>query len=343
MNWKNIFYLFLRGGVRLDTGNCVYSLPIENQGIAYILKSEVKMYDKETNDNSDLIQVIVNHIITYSDENNDGEIGWGLSYEWDAFGDGSVNPSNHVYAIEVVNIMDALMDSLDAGVLDVETENKTKRILHDVAVIWNTKYWTEENEDGKYFYWYSISENDEIECTNISAKMAGSLSRLMEFPDVFDENEKRFISERVEKTMSRVLELAYYNDDGILVWDYMPCRTSSENDLIHHAFILEGIFDYYRYHKVAENSYDNTELLEYIYECIDYEHKLLFSYPDHSYNRAFDLGATPFINDNEIYGQILSNSYKEYFETKKTDDVQLTFILYAYAVFISENNIEASF
>lgn len=317
--------------LNLYDGTCA-GKDIHHQYIAYLLKSEVKMYDKENNNNAQLINSLAEYLIVHSDDDGDEEVGWGLPWEWDAFGDGSMNPKDSVYAIEVANVIDALLDAFDSGVLNPSLHKKALQIMHDLAILWNTKYWTEQNETGRNFYWYSISKNDEIECTNISSKMAGTFSRLLRVPDLFSDEEQTIISDRIDQTISRVYELAYKDENNVLVWDYIPSsEVSGRNDLIHHAFVIEGIFDYNKYRATVDSKFSYEELTEYIYKCINYEEMLLYSYPDFSYERAFDTSAISFIENKELRRELLENSYERYCIHERAEDLQLSFLLDAMA------------
>ena len=147
----------------------------DHQYLAYCLKAEARL--KKQDRIIDLTQYLVDH----SDDNNDGEIGWGLGFEWDAFGDGTVNPKGHVYAIETVNVMEAYMEALESGILPEALIDVVQSQLHATALLWNRKYWTESKETGeRCFYWYSISEKDNIACLNIDAKWVGVQAKLLD-------------------------------------------------------------------------------------------------------------------------------------------------------------------
>ncbi|HYK08067.1 MAG TPA: hypothetical protein VEW42_01050, partial [Candidatus Eisenbacteria bacterium] len=62
---------------------------------------------------------IADYFVAHKDDNNDGKVGWGLPYAWDAFQDGtttnpSTNPANTVYAFQDGLVGNALLDVYEA-------------------------------------------------------------------------------------------------------------------------------------------------------------------------------------------------------------------------------------
>lgn len=283
---------------------------MDSQSIAKLLSSEVIMYQLDAAYDTGRIEKMVQWIIQNQDNNGDGEIGWGLNFAWDAFSDGSENPKDHVYAIETVDVLNAIMDYLELEIADEKTKAECLRLLHESVVLWNRKYWSEKTDKGEYFYWYSIAESDVIECSNISSEMGGCSARAIGlFPDIFSEAESRIIRENVEATMLHLYQSAIRSDSTYWSYSYLNPRM---NDVIHHAFAVEGINHYINASKNEKliKAYQEVDLQSYILSCI--QEGELYSYPDASLSRMYDAGATVYIQDNRLCGSILRNMIHKY-------------------------------
>lgn len=297
----------------------------DHQFIAYLLRSELR------NGEIDIARELTEWLINHSDDDGDGEIGWGLGQAWDAFSDGSINPKWHTYAIETINVMDAYLDAIDSNILTDTDVNLMKNQIHDVVMLCNGKYWSERGTSGEnYFYWYSVSPNDAIGCLNIDAKMVGTQARILfELEDLFTEEERQFVYDRLDKTYNKVLEMSYLQDNAI-VWNYLEREGSQPNDVIHHGFILEGISDYNKYRKGNEKLDDAYNA--YINQRIMNGH--LYSYPDHEYSRCFDSGAIRWVDEGDMQKQLLLSAYNTYV-IDDADKRQLAFLLDAMSIYLT--------
>jgi len=236
-------------------------------------------------------------------------------------------------------VLDALLDAVDSGALEEEITVQALEVIKEVTLIWNLKYWTEIDAGG--YYWYSESPNDNIECVNITAKMAGSFARVLQHCKFTAEQEK-LIKENISLALNRVVELAYYDEEHCLVWKYLTRANSSPNDAIHHTFILEGIKSYEEA-MGQDIIFGDDEMLEYIEKCVDKAGSpfaKIYSYPDFEHNKAFDCGAIPLLEDVALKGTLIRNAYKQYVEEQETDTRQLSFLLYAMADYISETTLK---
>ena len=298
----------------------------DHQYIAYLLTSESRSMNKDS------VQQLTQYLVDHSDDNADGEIGWGLGYAWDAFSDGIENPAWHAYTIETINVMDAYVEALLTGLLSDDTQNKVKEQIRETVLLWNQKYWSDNGQHGeKYFYWYSISGWDAIGCINIDAKMIGTQARLIkEYPDLFSETEKNMILDHIDKCYVKVMQHSYF-ENSLLKWNYFEQSDSSPNDAIHHAFILEGISDYQKYRFGKEIIYNNPVYTQYIEQCISGTE--IYSFPDHSTSRCFDVGAIQWVSDKSIQKQLLANAYIKY-SNENTDLRQLAFLLNAFSQYL---------
>lgn len=98
-----------------------------------------------------------------------GEIGWGLSFEWDAFADGSVNPVHTIYGISTALGVRAL--------LDVYESFRWAAVKQTVIGSLETyrKYIVRTNAG--LFFWYSNQEQDAKSVHNVTAMLAAQYAR----------------------------------------------------------------------------------------------------------------------------------------------------------------------
>ncbi len=154
------------------------------------------------------------------DDQIDG--GWGMRWDWDPFGDGTVTVADTPFAITTAIAIDAL---LVHGVDDAEA-----RRIGEVLTVWASDAWT----DG--YYWYSLSRLDAIDTPNVSAMLAGATARfLSDHGDVLTPSDASLLRGRVEATLEHLG--ATHDDD--LRWRY-SVRHEIVNDLGHHVYILWG-------------------------------------------------------------------------------------------------------
>lgn len=135
-----------------------------------------------------------------------GPNGWGLTFAWDAFEDGTVNPDSTAYAITTALVLQAFLDA------DQEPPPGI------------AERWTDYFSDG--FYWYSDQPSDAIFTPNVSAMMASVMYRLG-------------YTEQADDAIRRLVETA---QDGP-TWRYSDAH-DSDNDALHHLYTVWGIESY---------------------------------------------------------------------------------------------------
>lgn len=147
-----------------------------------------------------------------------GPHGWGLTYAWDAYQDGSVNPASAAYAIRTALGMQA---QLDADTADQHTA--------DVALAWG-RFWSPG------WYWYSDQPADAIDTPNSNAMLAGVTFRLVtERPDLFTAAERAAIEARADAAVRHLVSQGP-------VWPYSS--RGGMNDARHAAYIGCGLMTY---------------------------------------------------------------------------------------------------
>lgn len=114
------------------------------------------------------------------DMDADGLIGWGLSFEWDAFQDGSTNPADWPYTITTTLAIQGLLDlhdvTADANLIGIALEATRTMLAHAFTQM-----------EGAAWFHYSPSEFDDYDVYNVSAMMLGQLQRLVLHEPIWQE------------------------------------------------------------------------------------------------------------------------------------------------------------
>lgn len=180
-----------------------------------------------------------------SDLDEDGEVGWGLPFAWDAFSDGTVNPAHTEYAITTAIVMHALADVIAA--LDArghgfrEERDKMVEALVAAGRAFVEKRRYEETESGISF-WYSHLPCDAYHVLNITSMFSAALECAAKYAD--EERAKSFRSlaargiEYVNARANRINEIVRWNYYG----DAAPKGLSDKpNDLVHASYVVAGL------------------------------------------------------------------------------------------------------
>ena len=301
----------------------------DHQHIAYLLLAESRIKS-----NPDVIEQLAQYLVDHSDDNEDGEIGWGLGFEWDEFADGSVNPKWHVYTIETANVLQAYVEALLSGCLSDKLSNTLKQQIKDVILVWNSKYWTDSTDSGEqFFYWYSISENDAKPIANIDAKMIGVQAQVMHYyKDLFSKSEQTLIYNHIDCCYAKLIQCSYFEDNS-LIWNYFEYSDVAQNDAIHHGFILEGLDSYLRYRYGKGIPADGQLYTGFIYKCLN--DNTIYRYPDYKTCRCFETGAIRWIKDRSVQKDLLISAYEQYVGTDDIPYRQLAFLFDSMSLYIS--------
>ena len=151
--------------------------------------------------------------------------GWGLGWEWDAFGDGSVNPADTSYGITTALAVDGLLRTyeltrnaqyLDAAIRALESYAQSITL-----------------SDHGLFFWYSDQEADAINVPNVSAMMAGvfAMAGHMANRDDFKSLARRALSDLLAQSEE---------SDGGITWRYFDGAGARYNDAVHASYIVYG-------------------------------------------------------------------------------------------------------
>jgi hypothetical protein len=184
-------------------------------------------------------------LLNNADADNDGRLGWGLPQEWDAFGDGSINPANHPYTITTAIVLNALLDALSIRPIWTDAERQAIRnVIIKVALRWCQEAWTSNNSEG--FFWYSPSPDDAHFVPNVSSMFLGSLVRVFkEQKKAIPKADRPLIQNRIiEAARCLISRMSWHS--GTPFWKYIEWESSlnqdyGPNDLVHHCYLLWGM------------------------------------------------------------------------------------------------------
>lgn len=223
----------------------------QSETYALVLSAESLRYKTNPNVESVLrVRKAVYWLLDNIDIDNDKKLGWGIPQAWDAFADGTENPSDLPYTITNAIVFQGLLDALEIQeVLEQSDIEKIKNSLKEITIDMCKESWTEEEDYG--YFWYSPSSNDAHFVVNASAMFLGNIQRLLwEHGEIFNDVDKRFIQDRVDKAAMGVTAKIQWRSD-LPFWDYIAqpnkLERESDNDLVHHTYILWGMELYRSY------------------------------------------------------------------------------------------------
>lgn len=173
---------------------------------------------------------VLNKLETTAYINNDKEIGWGLPYAWDAFGDGTVNSENTVYtyttAYAGLTFLDFYQLTNDKRYLEVA--KRSANVILAKACCWQ--------KEELFSTWYSDNKNDQIDDYAVLNTQALTLSLINK---IQHEDRKDQTYEKFNKNF--LIPEDYKNSNyekNEWNWPYSLSR-SGDNDLFHLMFIVD--------------------------------------------------------------------------------------------------------
>lgn len=264
---------------------------------ALIASAEANRYIY-TRDRTILKQIVqnVDWLVKNKDINNNGIIGWGVPYAWDAFGDGSVNPANTEYTITTALAVKGLLDTIEA--ID-KSDIVTKLIYRNKKDIYlqtaqetidsfiENKFYT-QNPDGTIFFWYSSQKSDAQLVTNCHTMFVGILQRISSYS--IDKNKKNFYRDLADKGMKYLLETKI-EKEGAWYWIYYPKSKEPHEDYgVHAAYTVDGLLMYKKNNGRLSSEIDEQKILNGLKLYIKDGRILeMFSIPERV-PRSWDLG-----------------------------------------------------
>lgn len=134
------------------------------------------------------------HLLGLAVRRDEGRIGWGLGWAWDAFGDGTINPPDAVYAYQRALAGLVLCDAhrvLGEERWAAAAQEATAMLMTD---LWG---WQDSARGGEYrSVWYSDQRADQLphlQKHDVNALTAGLLGRLGSRPPLYEERLKAML------------------------------------------------------------------------------------------------------------------------------------------------------
>lgn len=228
-----------------------------------------------------------NWLVENRDINENGIIGWGLPNAWDAFSDGSENPAHTEYTITTALVVKGLLDAAevieDTGFINkIKYEGNKSLYLITIeeaidAFIQNGFY--NEYENGMIGFWYSSLVRDDYNVTNVHAMFVGQIQRASNY--LRDPVKKEFYREIADKGMKYLFNAIVRNNDA-WYWNYNnDSENLRENDLVHAAYVADGLLTYKKYNGNLSADIDERKILNGLELFIENNEILeMFSRPD---------------------------------------------------------------
>lgn len=263
---------------------------------ALIISSESNRY-LYTHNRTALEQVIQNTdwLVENKDINKNGIVGWGLPFAWDAFGDGSKNPSHTEYiittALSVQGLLDAI-DTIDKSNIITKFIYRNKRNLYlkvaqaAIDSFIENKFYT-ENPEGTIFFWCSSQKSDAKFVTNCHSMFIGVFQRISTYSI---EEKKKIYQDLADKGVKYLLKAKKEKNSG-WYWIYYPeSKNPREDDGVHAAYTADGLLMYKKCNGRLSPEIDEQKILNGLKLYIKDDKVLeMFSRPERV-PRSWDLG-----------------------------------------------------
>ncbi len=189
-----------------------------------------------------------NWLLDNADIDGDGVVGWGLPVEWDAYGDGTINPPNTIYTITTSVAINGLLDWLE-----MDPRAPADRIIATVDAAFEP-FLKPETISPNGLLPYSLSSNDQrYDTYNPAAYMAGQMQR---FSEIIQNSDRRKQLHLVSDTvMVSLLENKQLDKNKGWYW-YYSLDEEVPNDATHAIYIAEGIYQYIQHKGSIANQFD---------------------------------------------------------------------------------------
>lgn len=251
-------------------------------------------------------------LVAHDDEDGDGVKGWGLPFEWDAFGDGTPNAANTEYAITTAIVIDALLDRAD-------TMTGPQRVATlDLAWQAISSYLDPTVATPGGMAPYSLTPQDRgWDVFNTAAYLAAMAQRLSRMENDVDRVTRLELF--ADTAMQVFLDRRLVTREGAWYWPYL-LPGSSVNDLPHAAYIIYGIETYVREGGRLADSFPRDRIWSHLKDFVPSDVGYMRAYPyfveTSAIARAYDVGfalatlclfGDPLPNVREQLTAVLSN------------------------------------
>ena len=163
---------------------------------------------------------------------SDSAMGWGLSFAWDAYGDGTVNPPSTIYGITTALAIGGL----------VESYCRSGKVNYLETAVESLNYYANHISEDIYgkFLNYSDQSSDNYNTHNVNAMLMHAYARVGTLVDRQD-----FIQLATEIASS--LHSAKITNPDSISWPYTAQAEAGtradRNDIVHAAYIAYGILE----------------------------------------------------------------------------------------------------
>lgn len=162
-----------------------------------------------------------------------GRAGWGVPVAWDAYGDGSINPANTVYAISTGIVVDALLDWMET---DPSSPGDEIRAIVKESLLPFARLRTPSG-----LLPYSLRESDQrYDTFKSAAYLAGQMQRFAKYLDDEDADQ---LSSAADATVRSLIDHHHVSPSGGWYWKY-SIQEDVTNDLAHASYIVDGLETY---------------------------------------------------------------------------------------------------
>lgn len=178
-----------------------------------------------------------------------GNIGWGISSEWDAFGDSTVNPANTIYTISTSIAIEALLNWIE-----IDTSCNKLQIWNLIDKV-TQSYLHKNIISAKGLIPYSCNPNDfGYNCYNPAIHMVGQFQRISQLHPTIQQRKK--FADLAFNNIKILLRDKIVSSTGNWYWNYSDLE-KIPNDMPHALYIINGINTYINY------GGKNSALLDY--------------------------------------------------------------------------------
>lgn len=197
-----------------------YDYKVLDHAMGYALYAAAQVVNED--------HVRAGHALNWLMLNSNGGKGWGLPFSWDAFSDGSVNPSSTIYGITVAWGVKALLDYMERT-----GSVKYVGVVESILNYYSNSF-SLTNEGG--YFWYSDRSSDNKNVHNVSAMLAGQYARAGKLLNRSDYTELAVLA-------FNEVWAARENVGSSMRWSYSDF-SSRPNDSIHAAYVVYGLSEY---------------------------------------------------------------------------------------------------
>lgn len=180
------------------------------------------------------------------DLNQNGIVGWGLPIPYDPGANGIKNPAHTEYAITTAIAVRGLLDVYDMlEDFGGEAPNNYLKASEEALLPYVDDCYTSYN-NGRSF-WYTTRDVDDYDIINSTSMVAGIMQRVSQYlPDSKMVKFSTAADEAVEYILSQPNVGPSSSRHWLYYGDKLPASdTNNEiNDILHHAYILDGLLTY---------------------------------------------------------------------------------------------------